>query len=294
MADEEFSVSVSSDGGTVSAKGESVSRVVDALAGFLSPISEGAGYFGDVIRMYRQENVIRGVAKAKKLADNLGVPIQPVHPKFLVNWVEGVSLEDEVEKEDPLTEMWAGLLVSASQNLKPGHHLYRRILSELTTDHAEFIQLFLPPEQHGPSLKLFQDVAIKINGFFGEKEIQLTADQIGQVAMIERINSLEGPGVFFSQVSLHASSGGVPTKEKLIWTSDSPVCREFESSHVIQMLVTNGIILETSWIQIIVCPEYFDQFETKWKKKKGYLEVRAYALTPMGRDFVLACQGVLP
>lgn len=134
---DEFEVSVGSDSIRLAARGENAGRFTDAVAGFVSPVTEGTAWIGDVVRMYRQRSAIRGLARARELAEELSVPVRPVAPKFLMNWLEGVSLEEE---DSSLTELWAGLLVSGTRDLKPNHLRFQRMLREMTPRHHEFFQ----------------------------------------------------------------------------------------------------------------------------------------------------------
>lgn len=187
---DEFEVAVGSDGVRVAARGHGVERLMDALVGFVTPMTEGAAAIGDAVRMYRQRSAIRGLARARELADELGVPIRPVEPKFLVNWIEGASLEEE---NAPLTELWAGLLVSGTRGLKPNHLRFQRMLREMTGQHYEFFQYLCDSSANlvGDNLK---DRRIKIQLNIENKSTTLSESPTIEYAR-EKAFALEAPGL---------------------------------------------------------------------------------------------------
>ena len=142
MSDEksEVNVEISATTVTLGAKGSGADRLTHVVADALSPFAEGLGYIGDVIRFYRQDTALKSIARAVEVAERLDIPMRPVTPKFLVDWVEKASLESPDEPE--MTDLWAGLLVSASRAPSPTHYVFKRILSEMTREHVRFLSDF--------------------------------------------------------------------------------------------------------------------------------------------------------
>jgi len=293
MPEDELDVDIGATKASLSVRGEGVARVVDALVGFCSPVTEATGYLGDVLRVYRQENAMRAIARAQALAVDLGVNVKPVTPKFLVNWTESVSLESGTEDDDSITELWAGLLVSASQKEKPGHYLYRRILGEFTKDHADCILYFADKKRHGElSESVFSETAKKVMGFVNQGELHLSDEELAKDNLCDRINALEGCGIQISNVKLSSSTGVVLHAEKLIWDASSYEMGHYFNNRVLDMLVSNGVLKHMDWSLPIINDEYFSGFDGKYGgKKRGCLDIEAYTLTLMGRDFVLSCLG---
>jgi hypothetical protein len=134
---DEVSVEIKDTGLLVKSSGEAAGRLSNALADLLSPLTEGAGYLGDSIRIYRTRAVIVALEKAYEFAKERGLRLGPVPPKFLVQWLENASVEGE---EAELADLWAKLLVSASKRYKSGHISYVDLLRKIGSDEAKLLQ----------------------------------------------------------------------------------------------------------------------------------------------------------
>lgn len=85
--------------------------VGEQLRQLFSPVVEGAGLIGDYIHFFRQAAAIRAMKKVQEIALEKKIKLKPVPPKFLVPWVEAVSIEDP---QSPLIEWWANLMIQRS------------------------------------------------------------------------------------------------------------------------------------------------------------------------------------
>lgn len=90
---------------------EKVGNAVDAILDTFSPFTQGMGLIGDHLRFHREKVIIRIGELAKKRADNEGLKIKPVPPKFMVPFIEKASCED---LEGEIINQWAFLLNKAS------------------------------------------------------------------------------------------------------------------------------------------------------------------------------------
>ena len=133
---DEIEISAKADGLSVTSRGQGTKRIVDALCDLGSPFTETAGLIGDMVRAYRAENTERALIRAKEIALNRDVILQPPSPRFLLDWMEGTSLEEEGSE---LFEMWSGLLVAASQGHHSSHFLFKRFLRDFSPEHAKFL-----------------------------------------------------------------------------------------------------------------------------------------------------------
>lgn len=151
---DEINISARADGLDVSSKGEGTSRLVNAICDLGSPFSEGAGLIGDMVRTYRQERAVLALARVKSIADSKQEQLTPPAPKFMLDWLEAVSLEED----DELVEMWANLFVANAVSDRRAHYLFKRILRELSPHEAAILRR-LVEKGRSQTTYLYADVA---------------------------------------------------------------------------------------------------------------------------------------
>ena len=136
--DDKVSIDLRLDKVSVSATGDVVGSAGSKIGDVLSPITESLGLLGDVVRLKRQEVAVKGISRVNEITKERGLKLEPVPPKFLTRWVEGISLESD---GGPLFEMWSQLFVAAASEGKfSGNNLvFMRILREITVREAEVL-----------------------------------------------------------------------------------------------------------------------------------------------------------
>lgn len=122
-------VAVSDRGIRASLPSTQAAEVGEQLRELFSPIIEGAGLIGDYLRFFRQAAAVRAMKRVREIAEQNEVELEPVPPRFLIPWVEAVSLE---EPDSPLIDLWAHLLVSASTNANSHHVHFVSVISGLS------------------------------------------------------------------------------------------------------------------------------------------------------------------
>ncbi len=120
--------------------------IAAAVADLFSPLTEIAGAIGDQVRVYRELNLKRSLARAKKTAEEEGIELSPPPLKFLVPYMEQCSLEPDDDEE--LASMWTNLLVSSATKYESEHNLFLRILGEMTSNEAKALQYLVRSEAH--------------------------------------------------------------------------------------------------------------------------------------------------
>lgn len=112
-------------------------RLANALGDALSPFTEGLGLVGDSIRAHRATQTIKRTIEAQQLinAHNLNVHGAPL--KFISQWAESSSLEDDNNTE--LNSMWSHLLANASTAYDNRHLLYVNILKNMSGKAARLL-----------------------------------------------------------------------------------------------------------------------------------------------------------
>lgn len=113
---------------------QSIEAGTNALLDVISPFTQGLGAIGDHIRFYREDLLIKHLARARATADKYNIEIRPPKPKFLVDYVEQVSLEDTDSVD--LQEMWSSLLLRSSEFESEKAIIYIDILKKLTGEQA--------------------------------------------------------------------------------------------------------------------------------------------------------------
>jgi hypothetical protein len=108
-----------------------------ALAPLLGGVGkEVSGLVADQIRFLRWKNAVKIVKKAARIAKENDVDPKQVPLKFIVPFIEGASLEDDV-KDEKLSDMWANLLASAVTKYESRYTLYVDLLKKLSSDDAK-------------------------------------------------------------------------------------------------------------------------------------------------------------
>jgi len=276
---DETSLEISDTSAKFSIKGSAGARAAHSLLDLVSPFAEGGGAIGDVIRYFRQDMAIRATQRSLEIAETLNIPIKPVPPKFLVDWIEKASLE--APGDIALTELWAGLLVSASNQTSPAHYQFKRIVSEMTPSHVELLSIicdhnfssYTPykPNRDYSALKSLSENArqspIVINDL--ENEIVKILDGIDNNTLkLERFSIVTMP-----KLSLNGT-------EKISRMRES--FHDYTENHIIKHFIEVGIIDRIERSIQIECAD-FDN------KLNQYIRFSALHLTSLGGDFIDAC-----
>lgn len=129
---------------------ESVRPVVNAALEIFSPATELLGWVGDTIRIFRARTVLRCFARTKQIAAESGLKLKAPPVKFLSQFIESCSLEDE--KDETLIEWWSRLLVEAGTNYHSKHVFYSNVLKQITVIELELLEALV--RNGGGSYKL--------------------------------------------------------------------------------------------------------------------------------------------
>ncbi|TKR30684.1 DUF4393 domain-containing protein [Luteimonas gilva] len=159
-----------------------------ALVEILSPATELLGTIGDKARIYRQLSLLRSLKRAKEIADTEGLALKEPALKFLVPLLEDCSLEDP--DDSTLIDMWARLLVSESRTHKSEHHLFIRVLRELTGEEAKLLQYICSPEEHThcEARPHFEDIETDWRDSYVYIKIRDVINSLGGMSVIEEMN----------------------------------------------------------------------------------------------------------
>ncbi|MBW5800825.1 Abi-alpha family protein [Halomonas elongata] len=118
---------------------------IDVAKGFidklvLPPAEELGLLIKDQISLWRFNNQVRILNKAKVVCEKNNVSVKAIPPKLLCPYLEHASLEDD----DELQDKWAILLVNmvdSQQNIQ--NHVFPYILSQLSSDEFKLLESVL-------------------------------------------------------------------------------------------------------------------------------------------------------
>lgn len=205
---DELNISARSDGLNVSSKGEGTSRLVNAICDLGSPFSEGAGLLGDMVRTYRQERAVAALVRVKSIADAQSAKLTPPSPKFMFDWLEAVSLEED----DELVEMWANLFVANAVSDRRAHYLFKRILREISSHEAAILKRLVAMGQSQINYRYADDAETHWNSLedpnYPRSVHSYGGSLADQTSFLEFVfKEIEQPGVKAEGVSVHSFIG---------------------------------------------------------------------------------------
>lgn len=114
---DKIEVEIGESGGKVAVSGDGTSRLVNALADFISPASQSMGVVGDAIqqfRVHRSQMAAIALERAKEIKRGRGEAVRPISRKLLAPWIEGASSEDP--DGNNITELWARILAASPEH----------------------------------------------------------------------------------------------------------------------------------------------------------------------------------
>jgi len=126
----------------------------------ISPLTEWTGLKGDqlrlkrdILRLHREETLTR-ITERIRSKGNINPGAVPIPTKFIVNFLEKASLE---EQDDELVELWANLLISAAENYDPRQLHFVSIISQLSGSQARIFESIIGTKEEN-ALELGRDL----------------------------------------------------------------------------------------------------------------------------------------
>lgn len=284
---DEFTVAVGPDKASMTARGESASRLTNSFVDLLSFFTDGAGALGDMVRAYRIENAIRAMARARKLAEDNHLNLKPVPPKFLIQWTEAASLEEPGDHD--LSESWAHLLVNAGMGLKPTHILFKRLLSEMSGRHVELVKWLCDFDDVRGNFDFSEmsNNAANWNKFFSDLSEIREFSEFDSEEFRECIESVNSSGI--KVIAFRFGESGQPLwylkNAKELWLGHNKA-KPFEDDHSFEYLKLAGLIEDISG-------EFRAYMVSGEEKKRYVVQVRAWHLTKLGLAFLKTCNSVV-
>lgn len=168
-----------------------------------SPATEIGNYIADKIRYLRYNSLLKIVRRAEEKATAAGMSLKMPPLKFFVPFCEGASLEEEGEHEEgegSLNELWSGLFVSASTTFDSRHMVYLRLLKEITSNEAWFLDLLINESRARTFARPLSWESYSEAPFFNAHTVSLFMDNLPEDIALEEslpsfLDCLECPGV---------------------------------------------------------------------------------------------------
>lgn len=261
-------------------------EIAKSVCDLFSPLTEIAGTIGDHIRIYRELSVLRTLKRAKEIAQEEGIVLNPPPLKFLIPFLENVSLEENSD-DNQLIELWAKLLRSSAYNYKTEYNLFIRILNELSPTEAKVFHYIANSHIHqtyqGHSVHM-EDLEAEWDNVFAYNRLQEVLKEYNQkelrnidFSLIEQKLKMnyQPPGVYI--YFFLVNSGNQKKNSFDDWLYDTPRC-DFDDLYEpvsISILTSLGLIINFK------SPDY-------WINDMCFV-IHAYALTPLGASFYEAC-----
>jgi hypothetical protein len=73
--------------------------IVKAILEVFSPATELLGWAGDAIRIHRTRSVLKCFSRTKQIAAKAGLKLKAPPVKFISQYIENCSLEDDTDRE---------------------------------------------------------------------------------------------------------------------------------------------------------------------------------------------------
>ncbi|MFC3677546.1 Abi-alpha family protein [Ferrovibrio xuzhouensis] len=251
------------------------------MAGFfqrlLGPVAEAADFLSERIRFYRWQSAMRVLKRAEEIAQDEGIEPKQVPLKFLIPFMEKASLEDESSE---LTEEWARLLLAGSNEQDAQHILFIDILSKLTSFEVRYLKQLW--EKADPNFFNGPGSYYHSYGFDYVIESKIkSGNLIGQASF----SFLDQDAAKFGR-NLIRMEGNLDISDKLfldIELAKKVWAKGFDASSGHHRIVRSVVTLQHEGLIQIK--------SFRGKRKQAEYFVIWSELTPLGFDFVSACEG---
>ena len=266
------------------ASGEAAKGISKAFATVFGPAAREFGeYLGDKVKYHRHRALIKILEKASE-EKYFPEPNQREMPplKFLVPFGENASLEEE--DDELMIELWARLLAGSTNNYSSRHVIFMRILKEITSSEARFLDEMCRKNRSNYEFAPFSSV-LDAPGWIEEPHLfKLFKDwsdkDTGILLRDYLLQRIEVPGTHVLDIEFLAGVRGEwPYDEADCDPSADQISWLFEKYSHMQVDVLRGlnIISEKQTGEIW----YGNRFI-----RVSYLEI-----TPLGAEFFVMCNG---
>ena len=248
-------------------KDETVRTVVDAALDVLSGPTELFGWLGDAVRVHRARSALRCFQRTKEIASKAGLDLVAPPVKFIAQYVEYASLEDD--QDDNLIEWWARVLVDAGSNYQEKHVFFANVLRQVSALELEILETIVRNGRRSYKIALASEAEFVHDFQFNDDDLTLHSevdDEKAQAAIHSIVSVFEIPGVLALDVF-------VDDPESNQWQEWHPDYNDHELA---------------SW-QILQSLQLVRIDYKKFQKGDVHYRVRVAMLTQLGAEFYFSC-----
>jgi hypothetical protein len=250
----------------------------------ISPLTEWAGLKGDelrhkreILRLQREDTLGEIAYRARRrLSKELGT-LSRIPIKFIVPFLEQASLE---EPESVLVDLWANLLVSASEGFDPHHIHFVGLISRLSSTQGEILKKLIGTESVSDLERAMKEIewclpAQNIGRAFGHEIAQSKVnDDDSLIEFIKRF--FDCPGVQVVQ------AGFVNVLANKYYRVEFEH-RQYDNHREVDYSILDGAgLIKTINTNLFVGEPFVD---SRWNFTMSY-----YYLTSLGFEFAKACR----
>jgi len=121
-------------------------KIADVVVDIFKPVSQALGMLGDWVENRRgEQQAIRTLRRAQKIAEEHGKTLEEPPPKFLIPYLHGASLEDPADVD--IRDKWATLLVNAGARPDSIAFYAASFLEKISSDEVAFLNNFVERSQ---------------------------------------------------------------------------------------------------------------------------------------------------
>ena len=240
-----------------------------SLIDAISPFTKGEGLVVENVRTQRYDVAARIVERARQLASEQSRPITPPPLKFIVPFLEKASTETN---DKDLAEMWARLLVDASDEFQGVHLTYVQILSEISGFEARYLD----------------DLAKNYDIDFDTAPASQMSEKY-QSELLESLSKNLSEWLILSQSETERVHNFVYSFETSQFCKPIIVSVPYVNDKKDVVYVSKGAHATTAYLlqrQDLLAIESINALTAF-----GLLKIELACLTPLGADFIIACIG---
>ncbi|MDN5068577.1 Abi-alpha family protein [Aliarcobacter butzleri] len=261
-------------------EGKEISKAVCDL---FSPLTEFSGAIGDHIRIYRKLSVLKTLKKAKEIAKKQNLNLNAPSLKFMIPYIEQVSLED-IDKN--LNNLWANLLISSSTNYKSEHKLFIRILSELSYREANLLNYIANSSIHN-SFKGYSSHPIDIHHEWNNEYCLKKTRDILALQNIIYFNDINFSNFLEDFISMYQQKGVIINF--ICIAKGEKNTYEFEESFYSPRTDFDDLLMESSLPMLITLGLIKEFKSPEYWINDFCVQIEVYCLTELGAEFCISC-----
>jgi hypothetical protein len=186
---------------TAKAIAEVIQPIMKAVSEIFSPATELLGWGGDAIRVYRARSALKCFARTKEIASKAGLQLKAPPTKFVAQFIENCSLEDESDNQ--LIEWWARLLVDAGTQYDTKHVFHVNVLRQVSGKELDLLEVLVRNGQGTYKLEHASEAEFKFDFNFPGDNLVL-ADKFGKRNVKKSIagikNEFSIPGLIILEI----------------------------------------------------------------------------------------------